>query len=476
LKENGGFMTDSKDGAELSTELPTGLSTWSAPECPFNIDYSPRALDDIRLAVVDAFFSLPRGGAEIGGILCGHWDGQRLNITDYAALDCEHAFGPSFALSPRDETQLASLLAASAGNSLRPVGWYHSHTRSEIFLSDADQEIHRRFFPEPWQVALVLKPHTFNPTRAGFFVRDSGGGIHAEASYAEFVLSPLAVKPAPSGAPAKVELEHASDPVPEPMPLSQSAPKLASPLPASPPQWDRPPGLSLPDNPDVLPPKDQARDLGETGEAYPTEPARPSRRWPMVVAAVLLVCCALGAAAYWKRSLWLPRVMAMTQRRAPAPVAPPPLGLNTIDSDGQLQIRWDRNSPFVQRATGGVLSIGAGGPSRQEIPLDKAHLQSGGFTFARQTERVDVSLGLTQPDGRSSREVTMFVGKLPDRTPAVDPAVQEQHDNLTKQVAKMQTDLDSATARNATLQKSMDQLSKQLRTQQRNRLLNQIPK
>jgi proteasome lid subunit RPN8/RPN11 len=449
LEENGGFMIDSKSGAELSTEL----STWGAPECPFHIEYSPRALDDIRLAVVDAFFSLPRGGAEIGGILCGNWDGERLTITDYAALDCEHAFGPSFALSPRDETQLAGLLAASAGSGSRPVGWYHSHTRSEIFLSDADQEIHRRFFPEPWQVALVLKPHTFHPARAGFFFRDSGGGIHAEASYAEFVLAPLEVKPAPSGAPAKVEPEPSPAPVSEPMRFSQRDPLPAPPPPAAEPEEPAPP-----------PPLPKLH-----------APARPSRRWPMVVAAVLLACCALGAAAYWKRNLWLPRVMAMAPRRAPAPVPPPPLGLNTIDSEGQLQILWDRNSPAVQRATGGVLSIGAGGPSRQEIPLDKAHLLSGVFTFARQTERVDVSLGLTQPDGRASREVTMFVGKLPDRTPAADPAVQEERDNLTKQVAKMQTDLDAEVTRNAKLQKSMDQLSKQLHNQQRSRLLNQAP-
>src|ERR1700683_183179 len=208
LEENGRFMADSKDGA--------GLSTWSAPECPFTIGYSPRALDDIRLAVVDAFFSLPRGGAEIGGILCGNWDGERLTITDYAALDCEHAFGPSFALSPRDEAHLAGLLAASAGKGSQTGGWYHSHTRSEIFLSDADQEIHRRFFPEPWQVALVLKPHTFNPARAGFFFRDARGGLHGEASYGEFELTPLAVKPAPSGAPGKVEPESLPEGVSRP--------------------------------------------------------------------------------------------------------------------------------------------------------------------------------------------------------------------------------------------------------------------
>jgi len=50
---------------------PEPLIPWSAPACPFAIGYPARVLDDIRLAVVDAFFSLPRGGAEIGGILLG---------------------------------------------------------------------------------------------------------------------------------------------------------------------------------------------------------------------------------------------------------------------------------------------------------------------------------------------------------------------------------------------------------------------
>ena len=90
------------------------VATWKAPECPFTIEYSLRALDDIRLAVMDAFFSLPRGGAEIGGILLGRREKRRLAIEDYVALECEHAFGPSFALSPRDHARLAALLASAA--------------------------------------------------------------------------------------------------------------------------------------------------------------------------------------------------------------------------------------------------------------------------------------------------------------------------------------------------------------------------
>ena len=143
---------------------------------------------------MDAFFSLPRGGAEIGGILLGTFENARLVISGYAALDCEHAYGPSFTLSPPDEARLEQLLSrhANLDGGLRPVGWYHSHTRSEIFLSDADLKIHQRFFPESWQVALVMKPHTFQPTRIGFFFREADGSVHASASYREELLEAAA--------------------------------------------------------------------------------------------------------------------------------------------------------------------------------------------------------------------------------------------------------------------------------------------
>src|SRR5580698_318154 len=177
--------------------IETAVGEWTAPQCPFRIEYSARVLDDIRLAVVDAFFSLPRGGAEIGGILLGQHDDGRVLIAGFEPLDCEHATGPSFTLSARDQTLLAEMTAVARRNppNLQPVGWYHSHTRSEIFLSDADQDIHNRFFPEPWQVALVLKPHTFEPTRGGFFFREPDGSMRGAASYREFRLDPMPLRP-----------------------------------------------------------------------------------------------------------------------------------------------------------------------------------------------------------------------------------------------------------------------------------------
>src|SRR5689334_15702897 len=105
------------------------LAQWTAPGCPFRIEYSIAVLDDIRLAVMDAFFSLPRGGVEIGGLLLGDYRDGRVSIRNSALLECEHALGPSFTLSPADETRLEQQLAGFRQDSARKlVGWYHSHT------------------------------------------------------------------------------------------------------------------------------------------------------------------------------------------------------------------------------------------------------------------------------------------------------------------------------------------------------------
>jgi proteasome lid subunit RPN8/RPN11 len=54
------------------------------------------------------------------------------------------------------------------------VGWYHTHPRMGVFLSHYDVWLHNHFFPEPWQVALVIEPHT---SVGGFFIRQEGGHL-----------------------------------------------------------------------------------------------------------------------------------------------------------------------------------------------------------------------------------------------------------------------------------------------------------
>lgn len=54
------------------------------------------------------------------------------------------------------------------------VGWYHTHPRMSVFLSHYDLWLHRHFFPEPWQVALVIEPHT---SAGGFFIVQQDGTL-----------------------------------------------------------------------------------------------------------------------------------------------------------------------------------------------------------------------------------------------------------------------------------------------------------
>ena len=220
---------------KMSPSVETGqpgeaCQTWQVPECPFPIEWSAAVLEEIRAAAMGAFFSLPHGGAEIGGVLWGTRAGGRVRILEARPLECEHALGPTFTLSAKDHARLATLLE-EGGRDLRahgwePVGWYHSHTRSEILLSAQDVEIHNRYFPDPWHVALVVRPHAMRPMRAGFFFREANGSIHAASSYREFLLQPArepvvaqAVSPADASRPPE------PDPEPSPCPLRSVPPR-----------------------------------------------------------------------------------------------------------------------------------------------------------------------------------------------------------------------------------------------------------
>jgi len=328
--------------------------TWQVPECPFRIEWSPPVLEEIRAAAMDAFFSLPHGGAEIGGILLGTRAGGCVRILAARPLECEHALGPTFTLSAKDHARLAALLEDGCpdlrAQGWEPVGWYHSHTRSEILLSAQDVEIHNRYFPDPWHVALVVRPHAMRPMRAGFFFRQADGSIHAGASYSEFHLQPAT--PTPSAAP------------PEP-------------------------------SPERAPP--------ETGPAATPLPRR-NRWWLLWVAiAVGMAAGVCGLKIDWTRAFAAERV--------------PSVSLMAYDLDGQLQIRWDWAAEPIRSAESGTLEI-ADGATHTVVALEKQRLRSGTVSYARSGARVDVTLALRQPGGKVSEEYTSFLGRAGGPVPA----------------------------------------------------------
>jgi hypothetical protein len=149
-----------------------------------------------------------------------------------------------------------------------------------------------------------------------------------------------------------------------------------------------------------------------------------------VIAAALLLAVAAGA--FETRYSWVPAFRAAIQPLLPVP-PPPPLGLNTAESNGALQIRWDTASLAVRNATGGLLQIADGSPISSDFRLDRVLLDSGMFIYARQGEKVNVTLVLDEPDGRQVRETASFLGELPRRIVPSPTARPDQHRRLRNQ-------------------------------------------
>ena len=209
------YHVDEINAVEDGSPQGSGRS-FHPPRCPFWIDCEPPALDALRREVEDAL-NAREGKSETGGVLFGARDPERIHIRAYRPLRCEHSLGPGFVLSAADERRLADLIAGAAADpelrSLQPLGWYHSHIASKIFLSERDRQIHARFFSAAFQVALVLRPASDRATTAGFFFQESNGAMRTDGAYEEF-----AVAAAPSArevrdaAPAVVEIPIAKRP------------------------------------------------------------------------------------------------------------------------------------------------------------------------------------------------------------------------------------------------------------------------
>jgi proteasome lid subunit RPN8/RPN11 len=414
--------------------------TWQVAQSPFSIHYSRRILEEIRLAVVEAFFSLPRGGVEAGGLLLGKHREQEIEIADYLPLECEHALGPSFTLSQRDQERLREVLQATRAKpgGQQVVGWYHSHNRSEIFLSESDLEIHGRFFPEPWQIALVLRPHLSQPMRAGFFIREPGGSLHAAGTYLEFVIEPFRGLPV-NGAPASSVPNAGAL-----KPAQAELPPVAAPILASAPSHTAAPAVPLPSFLQAEAPKPHAK------------------FW---IAAVLVAGSVMGILGFVALG---PQMLSRGSVSSAAGLASAGNAgwMNVSDSDGQLQIRWDTGSRAVEKARSAVLLLSDGG-QQQRIALDAAQLRAGSLTYTRHSERVDARLTI-DTGGGPFETATTFLGATPAAleaeaaaSSAEAAALARQNEELRKQNATLQSQLSAQAAQVKTLEAQIEELKKQ---------------
>jgi len=184
-------------GEILPRACPASTICWTAGQRNPRIECEGGVMKEIRMHAAEGYQRMRHGGVEVGGILFGTHSGNLVRIQAMRPIVCDYSNGPRFVLSTAEESALTDSLRASRTDpelaGMEPVGWYRSHTRDDIRLSQGDVAFFNRFFPAAWQVALVLRPANLLPTRAGFFFREAGGGMRTESSYREFQLPPLTV-------------------------------------------------------------------------------------------------------------------------------------------------------------------------------------------------------------------------------------------------------------------------------------------
>jgi hypothetical protein len=248
---------------------------WTIPGTSARVVYSLPLFQDIDFAVNEGYRKIPHGGIEIGALLFGSVDQNGATIEAFRRIECEHVFGPSFILSDRDlsvlETQIQNASSDPDLQDLQLIGWFLAHTRGPLQLTDPELELFDRFFPNPGQLTLLVKPERFQPTLFGFLVRGADGKMPRDASQDAIILplpgragrsTPGAAGPqpsltAPKGSRSVAPRQPAQRPVSEP-PQEEGLGQVAA----------------APDGPPDKPEEESAADIRAARRRFKFEEAR----------------------------------------------------------------------------------------------------------------------------------------------------------------------------------------------------------
>lgn len=150
-----------------------------------NLDVIDRLCSDVN----SKFTDLTGRGSEIGGILLGRMTNaskRTFFIEDYELIACDYNDGPLFSLSDEAKSRMVEQLLrlkTSSGHSI--LGFFRSHTRKNLSLTEHDLSLIRDYFAGPETVFLLIKPFATKPSLAGFFIWEDGE-IQTEQSYCQF--------------------------------------------------------------------------------------------------------------------------------------------------------------------------------------------------------------------------------------------------------------------------------------------------
>jgi hypothetical protein len=316
-------------------------------------------MQQIRERAWDGLMAAPRVGMAVGGLLLGVRHAGRIRVLDSIEIPCSHSIGPSFNLTPEEKRETMAMIAEagtlSATSKVGVIGWYCSKTRGDTTLNAADLSFYSELFPDPGQIALVVRPSNLEPMRATFFFRDEKGEVitGVESLIDEW-------RPESS-----VESDPADTGPPEPSPAAPAVTNV------------RPSFFGAPS----LPPAAPSRRIGKLG-------------WALGAIASI----AAGASIFLTQDSWMPR---------------PQLSLSSSELNGTLLIRW--NPEALRGIDHASMYVNDGG---QRIPtlitLDRFQLNSGLLSYTPKSKRVTAKLNAGEQSA-----LTAWFAPLPPPAPAV---------------------------------------------------------
>jgi proteasome lid subunit RPN8/RPN11 len=365
---------------------PLGAPAFETAACQAKIcggiRYDVATLNEIHRIALDRFLSIPRGGLEVGGLLFGKLQTDEVEILAAENFPIEYLSGPSFVLSERDEVSLSERLSGTTpeagGEPLEIIGWWHSHTRTDVDLTPEDIRVHRKFFPQPTRVALIIKPFKFDPSQVAVYRL---GDEHANVACSTFSVGKGALRkpaaPALAQAPAPVESPVVSVPL-ETAPVSMASP--------------------------------------------PAHVIRGGARRRLIAVSAMVLLITSGVLA-WRYSLPPP------QQTSAVPVAP--IQLSVSGAGSELTIRWDDTSNLLSSAQSAELII-VDGPEATRVPLGVDSLRSATLSYARRTSKVEVRLRARSRTNELIEAAAHYVGPAPVESRPPDPDVERMKAELDR--------------------------------------------
>lgn len=353
-------------------------------------------MNAIQGEVMEGFTAVPRRGAEVGGILLGrmHDNGQEVTIEDFEPAPCEHRFGPSYHLSPDDVRNFEETLEwfrPGPHRDLSVVGFYRSHTRYGFFLSEEDQKLLSKYFPEPASVFLLIKPLRVQSSVAGFFFWE-GGRLREDGALAAFPfgLPPVEEEPwiaVPSDAVVETPAPVVAAPEPEP------APPPAPPAPELPPPFRLTPAF-----------------------AQRAPRSRANWVWPVLTVIMVIAGAVLGYESLGDG------LTGKAEIRSPAG-----FGLKAERDRGRVVVRWNGDSKPVLDAQRAILKI-IDGERRRDLQLTPEQLRTGRLLYVPKNGDLAFQMNIFNGVGAASSEsVRLQVPQTSPLPPEPLPATADQH-------------------------------------------------